>query len=150
MSILDRNQRVLILCHLLGFAFPFMLNALLDRLEFSWALRAWALLELVVGGVALLGIKSRLPTPRFHGRRRPRFIPPSMKFLKRSLFWTYVRLGADWNRNMSKYLPFRAPRTYFKRCPSFRSRSTSLYSQHQYPPPYQPRLFLRCSIPRAC
>ncbi len=93
MSVLDWVESVLIVYHLLGFAFPFMLNGLLDKLEFSWALRVWALFEFVVGGIALLGIKSRLPTPKFHGQRRPRFIPPSMEFLKRSVFWTYVRHG---------------------------------------------------------
>lgn len=73
-----------------GFAFPFMLNALLDRLHFRWTMRAWALFELVVGGIALLGIKPRLPVPKYHSSQRPRFLPPSVRFLKRSVFWVYV------------------------------------------------------------
>ena len=36
---------------------------------------------------------SRLPIPKFApGQRLPKFIPPQVKFLKNSLFWTFVRV----------------------------------------------------------
>lgn len=79
--------------YFLGFVFPFIVNGLLGRVGLPWTLRIWALIEIVVGGIALLGIKSRLPTPKFRkGQPRPRFIPPQVRFLKQPVFWTYVSL----------------------------------------------------------
>ncbi|KAI0072284.1 MFS general substrate transporter [Panus rudis PR-1116 ss-1] len=73
-----------------GFVFPFIVNGLLDSVGMRWTLRTWALIEFVAGGLALLGVKSRTPTPKFRrGQPRPRFIPPRMQFLNKAVFWTY-------------------------------------------------------------
>ncbi|KZT07332.1 MFS general substrate transporter [Laetiporus sulphureus 93-53] len=70
-----------------GFAFPFLLQALLEKYGFRWTLRIWAIVTLVVVGVAILGFTPRLPVPKFQRGQRPRFIPPQMQFLKTPLFW---------------------------------------------------------------
>ncbi|OBZ73693.1 putative transporter ESBP6 [Grifola frondosa] len=74
-----------------GFMFPFLLNALLDRVGFRWTLRIWAIGVTIISSIALLGIRPRLPIPRYRsGQSRPRFIPPKMKFIKAPLFWSFV------------------------------------------------------------
>lgn len=71
-----------------GFAFPFILEALLDAVGFRWTLRICAIAILVVAGLAALGLQPRLPVPTFQrGQRRPRFIPPQVQFIKTPLFW---------------------------------------------------------------
>jgi len=70
-----------------GFAFPFLLQALLERYGFRWTLRIWAVATLVIVGVAICGMQPRLPVPKFPRGQRPRFIPPQMYFLKSTLFW---------------------------------------------------------------
>ncbi|KAI0788899.1 major facilitator superfamily domain-containing protein [Abortiporus biennis] len=73
-----------------GFLFPFIANALLDRVGFRWTLRIWAALQTVLGGGALLAVQPRVPLPRFgHGQRRPPIIPPRVQFVKRPVFWAY-------------------------------------------------------------
>ncbi|KAI0671132.1 MFS general substrate transporter [Trametes maxima] len=74
-----------------GFVFPFILNALLDKVGLSWTLRIWAIGTSFFSGIALFGMKSRFPVPKFTAiQRRPRFIPPRVSFLKNPLFWTFA------------------------------------------------------------
>lgn len=76
----------------LGFIFPFALNALLDKVGLRWGLRIWSIVSTSCCGLALLGIRPRLPVPRFTaGQRRPRFIPPQLGFTKNPLYWGVVR-----------------------------------------------------------
>ncbi|KZT69303.1 MFS general substrate transporter [Daedalea quercina L-15889] len=70
-----------------GFAFPFLLQALLDHYGFRWTLRIWAIVIFVTVGVAILGMQPRLPVPKYPRGQRPRFIPPQMNFLRSTLFW---------------------------------------------------------------
>ncbi|TFY61513.1 hypothetical protein EVJ58_g4474 [Rhodofomes roseus] len=70
-----------------GFAFPFLLQALLERYGFRWTLRIWAIATFVIVGIAILGMQPRLPIPKYQRGKRPRFIPPQMHFLKSTLFW---------------------------------------------------------------
>lgn len=44
-----------------GFIFPFIFTASLKNLGFAWTLRIWAVIFLVGGGTALLGVKPRFP-----------------------------------------------------------------------------------------
>ena len=75
-----------------GFVFPFILNALLDKVGLAWTLRIWAIVTTIFCGIALLGLRPRLPVPKYpHGSRRPRFIPPQLGFVKTPLFWSVVR-----------------------------------------------------------
>ena len=74
-----------------GFIFPFLLNAMLSNLGFRWTLRIWAIVSTVITGIALLGIRPRLPVPKFTGgQERPRFIPPQLGLLTNPLFWSVV------------------------------------------------------------
>ncbi|KAI0072296.1 MFS general substrate transporter [Panus rudis PR-1116 ss-1] len=74
-----------------GFAFPLFVNDLLDNVGHRWTLRVIALLQVVIGGIAIWFIKARIPAPKFRrGQRRPQFIPPHMRFFKRSHFWTFT------------------------------------------------------------
>ena len=74
-----------------GFIFPFLLNAMLNNVGLRWTLRIWAIGSTVITGVALLGIRPRLPVPRFTaGRERPRFIPPQLGLMRSPLFWSVV------------------------------------------------------------
>ncbi|KAI0373779.1 MFS general substrate transporter [Pilatotrama ljubarskyi] len=74
-----------------GFVFPFVLNALLDRVGLRWTLRIWAIGTSFFSGIALLGMRSRFPIPKFAAhQRRPRFIPPQVGFVKSPLFWTFA------------------------------------------------------------
>ena len=68
-----------------------MVNGLLDKVGFRWTLRIWAIGMAVVAGLALLGVKPRVPVPKYHrGQNRPRLIPVQMHFLRRPIFWTFV------------------------------------------------------------
>ncbi|OCH87540.1 MFS general substrate transporter [Obba rivulosa] len=74
-----------------GFAFPFVLNALLSRTGYAWTLRAWSLCMLLVSGIALLGLRPRVPVAKFQpGQPRPRFIPPGLEFLENPLFYAFA------------------------------------------------------------
>ncbi|KAI0072297.1 MFS general substrate transporter [Panus rudis PR-1116 ss-1] len=74
-----------------GFLFPLFVNALLDKVGHRWTLRFIALLQGILGGIALLFIKPRIPPPKFkRGQRRPQLIPPHMQFFKRTHFWTFA------------------------------------------------------------
>ncbi|BGP51061.1 hypothetical protein JCM10450v2_006987 [Rhodotorula kratochvilovae] len=55
-----------------GFAFPFLLNALLETGGFPWLCRAWALIMVVVLATAIMLIKPRIPRPKpAKGQRGP-------------------------------------------------------------------------------
>ncbi|KAI9067649.1 MFS general substrate transporter [Trametes sanguinea] len=72
-----------------GFVFPFALNALLDKVGMRWTLRIWSIGSTLCAGVALLGMRPRLPVPKFTGnQRRPRFIPPQLGFIRNPIFWS--------------------------------------------------------------
>ncbi|KAI0773965.1 MFS general substrate transporter [Fomes fomentarius] len=72
-----------------GFVFPFILTALLEKVGLRWTLRIWALVTTIFCGVALLGLRPRLPVPKFvSGQRRPRLIPPALGFIRNPLFWS--------------------------------------------------------------
>ncbi|EJF57758.1 MFS general substrate transporter [Dichomitus squalens LYAD-421 SS1] len=72
-----------------GFFFAFILNALLDQVGLRWTLRIWAIGSTIVSGIALLGVRPRLPVPTYaSGQRRPRFIPPQLGLMKNPLFWS--------------------------------------------------------------
>ena len=78
-----------------GFAFPFILNLMLDKVGLPWTLRIWAIGSTLCAGLALLGMRPRLPVPKFTGnQRRPRFIPPQLGFLRNPIFWSVVSLHA--------------------------------------------------------
>lgn len=64
---------------------------LLDKVGLGWTLRIWALSTSLFSGIALLGMRNRLPVPKFTAlNRRPRFIPPHIGFVRNPLFWTFV------------------------------------------------------------
>ncbi|KAI0370193.1 MFS general substrate transporter [Pilatotrama ljubarskyi] len=72
-----------------GFVFPFALNALLEKVGLRWTLRIWAIGSTLCSGIALLGMRPRLPVPKFTGnQRRPRFIPPQLGFMRNPIFWS--------------------------------------------------------------
>ncbi|OJT02208.1 hypothetical protein TRAPUB_7323 [Trametes pubescens] len=74
-----------------GFVFPFVLRVLLDKVGLGWTLRIWALSTSLFSGIALLGMRNRLPVPKFTAlNRRPRFIPPHIGFVRNPLFWTFA------------------------------------------------------------
>ncbi|TBU21833.1 major facilitator superfamily domain-containing protein [Dichomitus squalens] len=74
-----------------GFAFPFLLNALLSEVGVRWTLRIWATGTAICSAIALLGMRSRFPVPKFNaGQRRPKLIPSRLEFLHNPLFWTFV------------------------------------------------------------
>ena len=76
-----------------GFAFPFLINYLLDKVGLRWTLRIWAIGTSVCSAVALLGIRSRFPTPRYTAaQQRPKFFPRQVPFLTNALFVTFVRV----------------------------------------------------------
>ena len=79
-----------------GFIFPFILNALLQNVGLRWTLRIWAIGTSIFSGIALFGMRSRFPVPKFDAdQRRPRFIPPHLDFLNNSIFWSFVRLPSS-------------------------------------------------------
>ncbi|PIL34071.1 MFS general substrate transporter [Ganoderma sinense ZZ0214-1] len=72
-----------------GFIFPFLLNAMLNNVGLRWTLRIWAIVSTVITAIAVLGIRPRLPVPKFTGgQERPRFIPPQLDLLTSPLFWS--------------------------------------------------------------
>ncbi|KAI0824623.1 MFS general substrate transporter [Trametes gibbosa] len=72
-----------------GFVFPFALNALLDKVGLQWTLRIWAIGSTLCAGIALLGMRPRLPVPKFTAnQRRPRFIPPQLGFMRNPIYWS--------------------------------------------------------------
>ncbi|KAI0330843.1 MFS general substrate transporter [Cubamyces sp. BRFM 1775] len=74
-----------------GFVFPFILNALLDKVGLRWTLRIWAIGTSLFSALALFGMRSRFPVPKYTAnQRRPRFIPPHIGFVKDPLFWTFA------------------------------------------------------------
>ncbi|KAI0686604.1 MFS general substrate transporter [Earliella scabrosa] len=74
-----------------GFIFPFMLNGLLEKVGLRWTLRIWALGTSLCSAIALLGMRSRFPTPRFNAtQRRPKLIPPHMDWFRSPLFLSFV------------------------------------------------------------
>ncbi|KAI0754564.1 major facilitator superfamily domain-containing protein [Daedaleopsis nitida] len=74
-----------------GFVFPFLLNYLLDKVGLRWTLRIWAIGTSACSALALFGMRSRFPTPKYAStQRRPKLIPPHLDCLKNSLFWTSV------------------------------------------------------------
>ncbi|RPD73239.1 MFS general substrate transporter [Lentinus tigrinus ALCF2SS1-7] len=74
-----------------GFAFPFLLNYLLAKVGLRWTLRIWAIGTSVCSGIALLGMRSRFPTPKYSAaQRRPKFLPPRLPFLRNSLFVSFA------------------------------------------------------------
>ncbi|KAI0042831.1 MFS general substrate transporter [Auriscalpium vulgare] len=71
-----------------GAAFPIAADYLLQRVGFRWTLRAIALTVGILGSVAILGVKPRLPVPPASSRKAS---PPlDFSFLKSSVF---VSLG---------------------------------------------------------
>ncbi|KAK7686228.1 hypothetical protein QCA50_010448 [Cerrena zonata] len=73
-----------------GFLFPLFVNALLDRVGHAWTLRILALVQVILGGIALLGVQPRIPPINYRrGQQRPAFIPPRLQFFKRKVFWTF-------------------------------------------------------------
>ncbi|OBZ77439.1 putative transporter ESBP6 [Grifola frondosa] len=61
-----------------------------ENVGLRWTLRVWAIGTSIVIGIALLGMRRRVPVPKYQpGMRRPRFIPPQMQFLKTPLFWSF-------------------------------------------------------------
>lgn len=76
-----------------GFVFPFMLNTLLEKVGLRWTLRIWAIGTSACSAVALLGMRSRFPVPKYSAtQRRPKIIPPHLDWLKTPLFWSFVSL----------------------------------------------------------
>ncbi|EJF56351.1 MFS general substrate transporter [Dichomitus squalens LYAD-421 SS1] len=74
-----------------GFVFPLILNGLLSKLGLSWTLRIWAIGSSICSAVALLGMRPRLPVPKFNASsRRPKLIPNRLDFFKTSLFWSFA------------------------------------------------------------
>ena len=74
-----------------GFIFPFMLNGLLEKVGLRWTRRIWALGTSLCSAIALLGMRSRFPTPRFNAtQRRPKLIPPHMDWFRSPLFLSFV------------------------------------------------------------
>ena len=64
-----------------GAGFPLLANALLQRLGFRWTLRAMGALVGILGGMALIGAKPRLPVAR---RATP--APLSLSFITSPVF----------------------------------------------------------------
>ena len=74
-----------------GVVFPLILNRMLDTIGLQWTLRIWAIAIAIFSAIALLGVKSRLPVPRYNAvNRRPKLIPNKLEFLGTPLFWTFV------------------------------------------------------------
>ena len=59
-----------------GFVFPFILNALLDKVGLAWTLRIWAIGTSFFSAIACFGMKSRFPVPKFSGGHPLRFSLP--------------------------------------------------------------------------
>ena len=76
---------------IIGFVFPLLLNALLTNIGLRWTLRIWAICTTVLCGIAMLGMRSRLPVPKYNAvHRRPKLLPGRVDFLRSTLFWSVV------------------------------------------------------------
>ncbi|PIL35155.1 MFS general substrate transporter [Ganoderma sinense ZZ0214-1] len=74
-----------------GFVFPLILNALLNKVGLRWTLRIWAISTTLFSAVAMLGMRSRFPVPKFSAdQRRPKMIPSRLDFLHTPLFWSFA------------------------------------------------------------
>ncbi|KDQ61480.1 hypothetical protein JAAARDRAFT_66589 [Jaapia argillacea MUCL 33604] len=74
-----------------GFAFPLLMNALLQSIGFRWTLRIWAAVMTIVSSLAMFGVHPRIPSPKYRGRQnRPPLIPPQMPFFKSAIFWSFT------------------------------------------------------------
>ncbi|KAI0079375.1 MFS general substrate transporter [Panus rudis PR-1116 ss-1] len=74
-----------------GFLFPLFVGEILDNVGHRWTLRILALMQAILGGLALFGVNPRIPPPKFsRGQDRPQFIPARMQFFKRIHFWTFA------------------------------------------------------------
>ena len=74
-----------------GFVFPLVLNVLLNKVGLRWTLRIWAISTTLCSAVAMLGMRSRFPVPKFSAdQRRPKLIPSRLDFLHTPLFWSFV------------------------------------------------------------
>ncbi|KDQ61479.1 hypothetical protein JAAARDRAFT_54845 [Jaapia argillacea MUCL 33604] len=74
-----------------GFAFPLLVNALLQSVGFRWTLRIWAAMMAIISSLAMLGVHSRTPIPKYRRQQnRPAFIPAQMPFFQTRLFWSFT------------------------------------------------------------
>lgn len=73
-----------------GFAFPLILGAMLDKVGYGWTMRIWALITLLASGVAMIGLKPRLPLPPKGSMRAP-LIPRGVTFWREPVFTLVVR-----------------------------------------------------------
>lgn len=79
-----------------GFIFPYMLTALLEKVGLPWTLRICAISTSVCAAIAMLGMRSRLPPPKFSaGQQRPKLIPPHLDWARRPLFVSFVSRAAN-------------------------------------------------------
>ncbi|TCD66716.1 hypothetical protein EIP91_001009 [Steccherinum ochraceum] len=73
-----------------GFVFPFIVQALLDGVGFRWTLRIWAAIMAVCGGLAIPGVRRRIPIQsHIPGQKRLRLIPRNLQFIHNPLFWAF-------------------------------------------------------------
>ncbi|OJT01758.1 hypothetical protein TRAPUB_7814 [Trametes pubescens] len=71
-----------------GFVFPFMLNSLLNNVGLRWTLRIWAIMTCVSTGIAIFGVRPRVPVAKYRdGQRRP--LAPRMESFKSPLFLSF-------------------------------------------------------------
>ncbi|KAI0741945.1 MFS general substrate transporter [Daedaleopsis nitida] len=74
-----------------GFVFPFLLTTLLEKVGLAWTLRICAIGTSLCAGIAMLGMRSRYPTPKFSaGQPRPKLFPPHLDWIKAPLFWSVI------------------------------------------------------------
>lgn len=74
-----------------GFVFPFVLNALLEKVGLRWTLRILAMGTSSCSAIALLCMRSRFPVPKYNAtQRRPKLIPPHLSWLRSPLFISFV------------------------------------------------------------
>ena len=85
-SIVYQSSRVL------GFICPLLVNKLLTSMGHRWTLRIWAAIQAIAFAIATFGIRPREPPTRYRSHReRPSFLPARLRFIRRAVFWTYVR-----------------------------------------------------------
>ncbi|KAI0770597.1 MFS general substrate transporter [Fomes fomentarius] len=74
-----------------GFVFPFVLNALLEKVGLRWTLRILAMGTSSCSAIALLCMRSRFPVPKYNAtQRRPKLIPPHLSWLRSPLFISFI------------------------------------------------------------
>ena len=77
---------------IIGFICPLIITKLLDVTGYQWTLRIWALIQTVIIGITLTWVQPREPPTRYRSPSdRPAFVPAKLKFMRRPVFWTYVR-----------------------------------------------------------